>query len=114
MRGGSFNGAEIVSGEFDVEGSEIFFQALQSGSSGNRNNPGLLGKQPTKRNLRARCVLTFSDATQSLNEPLIRWCREHVAALEVADGGKGLHYVQEDAPDTIARLVAEWRRRVLS
>jgi haloalkane dehalogenase len=34
--------------------------------------------------------------------------------LEIAAAGKGLHYVQEDEPETIARLVAEWRRRVLS
>ena len=64
---------KIFRTHFDVGASEIFFQALQFGSSGNGNNPGLLGKQPCERNLRTRCVLRFSDVTESLNDPLIRF-----------------------------------------
>src|SRR6266567_626228 len=64
---------------------------MQFGSPGNRNNPWLLGQQPGKRNLRACCVLTFSNKTQSLNNPLIRFeilfveARNDLAEVRVAE-----------------------------
>ena len=64
---------KIFRTHFDVGASEIFLQALQFGSSGDRDNPGLLGQQPCERNLRAGCVLTVSDVAESLNDPLIRF-----------------------------------------
>jgi haloalkane dehalogenase len=60
-----------------------------------------------------KLLLTFEPGV-TMSEPVVQWCREHVAALEIAAAGKGLHYVQEDEPQEIARLVAQWRRRVLS
>jgi haloalkane dehalogenase len=59
-----------------------------------------------------KLLLTFEPGA-TMSEPVVRWCREHVAALEIVAGGNALHYVQEDEPEAIARLVAEWRRRVL-
>ena len=59
-----------------------------------------------------KLLLTFEPGV-TMSEPVVQWCREHIAALEIAACGKGLHYVQEDEPDEVARLVAEWRRRVL-
>jgi hypothetical protein len=43
----------------------------------------------------------------------VRWCREHVAALEVVPAGAGIDFVQEDGPETIASVIGEWRRRML-
>src|SRR3974377_2188550 len=43
--------AEIVSGEFDGDRSDVFFKALQFGGSWNGNNPGLLHKKPGERDL---------------------------------------------------------------
>jgi haloalkane dehalogenase len=60
-----------------------------------------------------KLLLTFEPGV-SITEPTVQWCRDHIAALEIAAAGKGLHYVQEDEPDAIARVVAEWRPRVLS
>ena len=60
-----------------------------------------------------KLLLTFEPGVM-IPEPIARWCRDHIAALETVNGGKGLHYVQEDEPDTITRLVAAWRRRVLA
>jgi haloalkane dehalogenase len=59
-----------------------------------------------------KLLLTFEPGV-TMTEPVVRWCRDHIAALEIAAGGKALHYAQEDEPEAIARLVAEWRRRVL-
>jgi haloalkane dehalogenase len=60
-----------------------------------------------------KLLLTF-DPGALMNEPVVRWCRENIAALEVAEAGQGIHFVQEDEPEAIARIVGEWRRRVLA
>jgi haloalkane dehalogenase len=60
-----------------------------------------------------KLLLTF-DPGAIMSEPVVRWCRENMAALEVADAGQGIHFVQEDEPEAIARIVSEWRRRVLA
>lgn len=44
----------------------------------------------------------------------VEWCRDHITGLEIADGGNGLHYVQEDVPETIASILSAWRQRILS
>jgi haloalkane dehalogenase len=59
-----------------------------------------------------KLLLTFEPGVM-MTESVLRWCREDVAAIEIAFAGRGLHYVQEDQPETISRLVADWRRRVL-
>jgi haloalkane dehalogenase len=45
--------------------------------------------------------------------PVVAWCREHVAALEVEEVGAGIHYVQEDHGPEIGRRIASWMRRHL-
>jgi haloalkane dehalogenase len=60
-----------------------------------------------------KLLLTFEPGA-IMSEPVVRWCRENIAALEVAHAGQGVHFVQEDEPEAIARIVAEWRRRVLA
>jgi len=59
-----------------------------------------------------KLLLTFEPGA-TMGEPVVAWCRTHVADLEIAAGGRAVHYVQEDEPEAIARLIAEWRRRVL-
>jgi haloalkane dehalogenase len=58
-----------------------------------------------------KLLLTF-DPGAIMSEPVVAWCKEHIAALEIVPAGRGIHFVQEDEPDTIARIVGEWRRRV--
>jgi haloalkane dehalogenase len=60
-----------------------------------------------------KLLLTF-DPGAIMSEPVVRWCRENIAALEIANAGRGIHFVQEDEPEAIAGIVSEWRRRVLA
>jgi haloalkane dehalogenase len=60
-----------------------------------------------------KLLLTF-DPGAIMSEPVVRWCRENIAALEIANAGQGIHFAQEDEPEAIARIVSEWRRRVLA
>jgi haloalkane dehalogenase len=60
-----------------------------------------------------KLLLTF-DPGAIMSEPVVRWCRENIAALEIAKAGRGIHFVQEDEPEAIASIVSEWRRRVLA
>jgi haloalkane dehalogenase len=60
-----------------------------------------------------KLLLTFEPGA-IMSAPVVRWCQENIAALEVANAGQGIHFVQEDEPDSIARIVSEWRRRVLA
>jgi haloalkane dehalogenase len=60
-----------------------------------------------------KLLLTFEPGA-IMSEPVVRWCRENIAALEVVAAGQGVHFVQEDQPEAIAGLVGEWRRRVLA
>ena len=59
-----------------------------------------------------KLLLTFEPGA-IMSEPVVRWCRENVAALEVVPTGKGIHFVQEDEPDAIVHTVGDWRTRVL-
>jgi haloalkane dehalogenase len=60
-----------------------------------------------------KLLLTFEPGA-IMSEPVVQWCRENIAALEVAKAGQGIHFVQEDEPEAIANIVSEWRRRVLT
>jgi len=60
-----------------------------------------------------KLLLTFEPGA-IMSEPVVRWCQETIAALEIANAGQGIHFVQEDEPEAIARIVSEWRRRVLA
>jgi haloalkane dehalogenase len=60
-----------------------------------------------------KLLLTFEPGA-IMSEPVVQWCRTNMAALEVVSAGKGIHFVQEDEPEAIARIIGEWRRRVLA
>ena len=43
---------------------------------------------------------------------VVEWARENLPNLETIDIGHVIHFVQEDAPHTIGRGLADWLRRV--
>ena len=59
-----------------------------------------------------KLLLTF-DPGAIMSEPVVRWCRQNIAALDITNAGQGIHFVQEDEPEAIAGIVSEWRRQVL-
>lgn len=54
-----------------------------------------------------KLLLTF-DPGAIMTEPIVAWCREHIASLEVVHIGPGIHYVQEDQGPAIGRAIASW------
>lgn len=57
-----------------------------------------------------KLLLTFEPGAL-VTEPVVAWCREHIAALEIEPIGPGVHYVQEDHPEAIGKAIAAWMRR---
>jgi len=57
-----------------------------------------------------KLLLTFEPGS-IMTPPVIDWCRENVAALEVEHVGPGNHFVQEDQGPAIGTALAAWRRR---
>jgi haloalkane dehalogenase len=57
-----------------------------------------------------KLLLTF-DPGAVMPEPVVAWCRENVAALEIEHIGAGIHYVQEDHGPAIGRAIASWMQR---
>jgi haloalkane dehalogenase len=57
-----------------------------------------------------KLLLTF-DPGGLITEPVVAWCRERIAALEIEPMGPGVHYVQEDHGPAIGKTIAAWLRR---
>lgn len=57
-----------------------------------------------------KLLLTF-DPGAVMTEPVVAWCRRHIAALEVEAVGSGTHYVQEDHGPAIGRAIGTWMQR---
>jgi haloalkane dehalogenase len=56
-----------------------------------------------------KLLLAFTGhPTLMVGPETVAWCREHVAGLEVVDGGVAGHVAPEDRPAEIATAVAEW------
>jgi haloalkane dehalogenase len=36
------------------------------------------------------------------------WCQDHLKHLTLADGGPGLHFLQEDSPEQVGTAIAQW------
>ena len=47
-----------------------------------------------------------------MRPPVVDWCRENLPNLEAVDLGRGIHFVQEDAPHEIGLALAEWYARL--
>ena len=57
-----------------------------------------------------KLLLTF-DPGAIMTPPTIKWCQDHIAALEVEHIGPGLHFVQEDNGPAIGAAIAAWQQR---
>src|SRR6266478_980299 len=56
-----------------------------------------------------KLLLTF-DPGAIMTPPTIRWCQDHIAALDVEHIGPGIHFVQEDNGPSIGIAIAKWRQ----
>jgi haloalkane dehalogenase len=56
-----------------------------------------------------KLLLTF-DPGAIMTPPTVKWCHDHIAALDVEHIGPGLHFVQEDNGPSIGIAIASWRR----
>jgi haloalkane dehalogenase len=54
-----------------------------------------------------KLLLTFEPSAVMTPE-LVRWCQDHIAALQTRHIGPGLHFVQEDQGLAIGAAIAEW------
>jgi haloalkane dehalogenase len=57
-----------------------------------------------------KLLLTF-DPGAIMTPPTVKWCQDHIAALDVEHVGPGLHFVQEDNGPSIGIAIATWRQR---
>lgn len=55
-----------------------------------------------------KLLLTFEPGA-IMRKPLVDWCRNTIQNLEVRHIGPGIHFVQEDQPDSIGEAIAVWR-----
>ena len=66
LRGGAFDGAQIVGGEFDRSRAEVLVQPFESAGARDGHNPRLLRQQPGQRDLGGRGVLLLRDAASGI------------------------------------------------
>jgi haloalkane dehalogenase len=57
-----------------------------------------------------KLLLTF-DPGAIMTPSTIRWCQDHIAALEVEHIAPGIHFVQEDNGPAIGIAIARWREQ---
>ena len=57
-----------------------------------------------------KLLLTF-DPGAIMTPSTVKWCQDHIAALDVEHIGPGLHFVQEDNGPSIGASIAAWRQR---
>jgi haloalkane dehalogenase len=57
-----------------------------------------------------KLLLTF-DPGAIMTPSTVKWCQDHIAALDVEHIGPGLHFVQEDNGPSIGVAIAAWRQR---
>jgi len=72
-----------------------------------KENAAYLSSSPAPK-----LLLTFAPGV-IMRPEIAEWCRTTFRNLEIRAVGKGLHFVQEDAPEAIGDAVSEWRTRVL-
>jgi haloalkane dehalogenase len=57
-----------------------------------------------------KLLLTF-DPGAIMTPSTVKWCQDHIAALDIEHIGPGLHFVQEDNGPSIGVAIAAWRQR---
>jgi hypothetical protein len=59
---GALDFGEVLRCQLDFRRAEVFLQPMQLGGAGDRHDPGLLGEQPSERDLLKRnCMATGKD-----------------------------------------------------
>src|SRR5271154_2171797 len=71
LRRSVFEGAHVLSGQFNLRRSKILFQASQLRCARNRNDPGLFREQPAERDSRRSRLLLFCERDHEVNQGLI-------------------------------------------
>src|SRR5712671_6285682 len=66
------NLSQVVGGQLNRSGTEVLLESMTLCRSRNRHDPGFLGEQPCKRDLRWRSLLPFRELLQPLDKCEIR------------------------------------------
>ena len=53
-------------------------------------------------------ILFYANPGVAITAADVEWCRENMANLETVDIGDGIHFIQEDNPDTIGAELSNW------
>jgi haloalkane dehalogenase len=53
-------------------------------------------------------ILLYANPGVAITETEVEWCRENMVNLKTVDIGDGLHFIQEDNPDTIGVELSNW------
>ncbi len=53
-------------------------------------------------------LLFYGNPGALINAPVLEWCKQNLKRLKTVDIGRGLHYLQEDAPHLIGSELANW------
>src|SRR5215217_3517978 len=66
-----FDLGELVGGQLDVNGTDVFLQPVQLSRPGNRHDPRLLGQQPCQSDLAWSSTFALRDAAEKVDDGLI-------------------------------------------
>jgi haloalkane dehalogenase len=60
-----------------------------------------------------KLLLTFEGSPETLliGPPMVEWCRNNIANLEIRNCGPAKHIVPEDQPEAIAAAIGDWAER---
>jgi haloalkane dehalogenase len=59
-----------------------------------------------------KLLLTFTGSpTLAMTEPVVRWCADNIAALDIVPCGESGHHAPEDRPKEIATEIVNWATR---
>ena len=103
VREATVNLVEIVRGQFDLNSTEVLFQTINPARARNGHDPGLLGEQPRKRDLRRSCFLPPRDSLQQLDDCPVLLPRRR---------GKG-PYTSAVSKNVTPRSTAVWMRSII-
>lgn len=58
-------------------------------------------------------LLIYARPGAMVNEEVVQWCRQNMANLATRCIGKGKHFIQEDQPHQMGKVMASWYRQNL-
>ena len=103
LRGRSVDVAQILRRQLDIGRPEVFREPRELCGAGNGNDPGLLGEQPGKGDLRRRSLLAGGQPEQ-IHQRLVglpgfgREARQPLAEVGVGQHGRFVDRAGEEAP----------------